>query len=334
MGAVTAIMYGDRDPSIAGMVLDSPFSSLKMLVEELVKDKVTLPNFILNQALSLVKSTVLKKAKFKLEDIEPINYAQRCFIPALFVAAKDDNFVKPHHSKILHDSYPGDKNLVNIDGDHNSVRPRFFKDSAAIFFYNTLQVQFIKEISDNYAGFTYNIKKDDEEQNGEKRESQETVKTVENDKNIHFNNSDFNFISQKILFENVENSSPVPNDDLRVSCENNEIKINHDEGKEIKINFTEDKLNYYDILEDEEELFNKILEMSKQEYESQVGQNSNLGKNKDNKPEILLKEIDVNKVPEDSEKKVNSGSNSNKDLIKIDNKELEGNINNENEINK
>jgi hypothetical protein len=334
MGAVTAIMYGDRDPSIAGMVLDSPFSSLKMLVEELVKDKVTLPNFILNQALSLVKSTVLKKAKFKLEDIEPINYAQRCFIPALFVAAKDDNFVKPHHSKILHDSYPGDKNLVNIDGDHNSVRPRFFKDSAAIFFYNTLQVQFIKEISDNYAGFTYNIKKDEEEQNGEKRESQETVKTVENDKNIHFNNSDFNFISQKILFENVENSSPVPNDDLRVSCENNEIKINHDEGKEIKINFTEDKLNYYDILEDEEELFNKILEMSKQEYESQVGQNSNLCKNKDNKPEILLKEIDVYKVPEDSEKKVNSGSNSNKDLIKIDHKELEGNINNENEINK
>lgn len=25
MGAVTALLYGDRDPSIAGMVLDSPF---------------------------------------------------------------------------------------------------------------------------------------------------------------------------------------------------------------------------------------------------------------------------------------------------------------------
>jgi pimeloyl-ACP methyl ester carboxylesterase len=35
MGAVTALMHGDRDPSIAGMVLDSPFSDLKTLVIEL-----------------------------------------------------------------------------------------------------------------------------------------------------------------------------------------------------------------------------------------------------------------------------------------------------------
>lgn len=338
MGAVTAIMYGDRDPSIAGMVLDSPFSSLKMLVEELVKDKVSLPNFILNQALSLVKSTVVKKAKFKLEDIEPINYAQRCFIPALFVAAKSDNFVKPHHSQILHDSYPGDKNLVNIDGDHNSARPRFFKDSAAIFFYNTLQVQFIKDISDNYAGFTYNIKKDDADQIGEKRESEETVKTVENDKNIHFNNSDFNFISHKILYENAENSGPIPHDDLRVSSENNEIKINKDEGKEIKINFTEDKLNYYDILDDEEELFNKILEMSKHEYETNIGQKPNLEDNLNKKHENAQNETDIdsNKLPQDPQNtcKVSSTSNSKKDLIRIDNKENEQIVNIENEINK
>ena len=153
MGAVTAIMYGDQDPSIAGMVIDSPFSSLKKLVEELVKEKVNLPNFVINQALKLVKSTVQKKANFKLDDIEPIKFAERCFIPALFVAANNDNFVKPHHAKLLHDIYPGDKNLVNIEGDHNSHRPRFFKDSATIFFYNTLQVQYIKEVSDNYAGY-------------------------------------------------------------------------------------------------------------------------------------------------------------------------------------
>jgi dienelactone hydrolase len=31
MGAVTALLHGDRDPSIAGMVLDSPFSDLPNL---------------------------------------------------------------------------------------------------------------------------------------------------------------------------------------------------------------------------------------------------------------------------------------------------------------
>lgn len=37
MGAVTALMHADRDPSIAGLVLDSPFSSLKQLAEDLCK---------------------------------------------------------------------------------------------------------------------------------------------------------------------------------------------------------------------------------------------------------------------------------------------------------
>lgn len=154
MGAVTSLMYVAKDPTIAGMVLDSPFSSLKLLVSELVSDKVSLPEFIVNQALKLVKSTVKKKAKFELDDIEPIKYAESCFIPCLFVHAKGDDFVKPHHSKKLYDVYPGDKNLVNIDGDHNSYRPKFFKDSAGIFFYNTLQVQYLKQISDDYAGFS------------------------------------------------------------------------------------------------------------------------------------------------------------------------------------
>jgi hypothetical protein len=34
----------------------------------------------------------------------------------MFVAAKDDTFEKPHHSKYLYDIYPGDKNIVSIDG--------------------------------------------------------------------------------------------------------------------------------------------------------------------------------------------------------------------------
>ncbi len=209
MGAVTAIMYGDRDPSIAGLILDSPFSSLKLLVEELVKDKVNLPQWVLNQALKLVKSTVLKKAKFKLDEIEPINYAERCFIPALFVAAKDDNFVKPHHAKMLHDVYPGDKNIISVEGDHNTSRPRFFKDSAAIFFYNTLQVQFIKEVSDNYAGL---------------------YKQMKEDKKALLNTN---------KYYNVE-----------------------------PVDYIGDKLENFEI-ENEEDMFNKILEVSRVEYEKE-----------------------------------------------------------------
>ena len=114
MGAVTAIMYGDRDPSIAGMVLDSAFASLKELIEELVKDRVKLPDFILNQATKLVKNTINKKAKFNLDEIEPKKYAVRCFIPALFCHAKDDTFVNVHHSKDLYNVYAGEKNVSYV----------------------------------------------------------------------------------------------------------------------------------------------------------------------------------------------------------------------------
>jgi len=40
----------------------------------------------------------------------------------------------------LHSKYAGDKNLVLVEGDHNSPRPRFLYDSAAIFLNATMNV--------------------------------------------------------------------------------------------------------------------------------------------------------------------------------------------------
>ena len=51
MGAATALMYSTKDLSIAGLVLDSPFSSLKSLINELAKDRVNLPDFVVKQAI-------------------------------------------------------------------------------------------------------------------------------------------------------------------------------------------------------------------------------------------------------------------------------------------
>nr|XP_008384339.2 uncharacterized protein LOC103446950 isoform X3 [Malus domestica] len=112
MGAVTCLLYGAEDPSIAGMVLDSAFSSLYVLMMELVDVyKIRLPKFTV---------------------------APKTFIPALFGHAKDDKFIQTHHSDIIYKSYAGDKNIIHFDGDHNSSRPQFYYDSVSIFFYNVL----------------------------------------------------------------------------------------------------------------------------------------------------------------------------------------------------
>lgn len=141
MGASTALLHGDRDPSIAGMVLDSPFSDLKVLCEELVDVYVNfkIPRWVVGIAMHMVRSSISQHAAFDIFELAPIDHVRNSFIPALFTAAYNDTFIRPHHAKELHEAYSGDKNFVMVEGDHNSARSKFFMDSVAIFFFNTLQ---------------------------------------------------------------------------------------------------------------------------------------------------------------------------------------------------
>jgi len=145
MGAATALLHGHRDPSIAAMVLDSPFASLKQLARELVaKGKqasgYNVPDFVVSVAISWVTSSVQKKAAFDMNKLTPIADVDKCFIPALFVAGRQDDFIAPHHAQDIHDQYAGDKNISLVVGQHNSPRPGWWKDSAAIFLRQYMQI--------------------------------------------------------------------------------------------------------------------------------------------------------------------------------------------------
>lgn len=50
------------------------------------------------------------------------------------------------YSKAICDVYAGDKNLILVDGDHNSNRPVFMYISAAIFLTNALMVFYLIKI--------------------------------------------------------------------------------------------------------------------------------------------------------------------------------------------
>merc|ERR1719399_2164178 len=87
----------------------------------------------------MVRSSISQHAQFDIFDLTPIDHVRNSYIPALFAAAYNDTFIRPHHAKELHEAYAGDKNFVMVEGDHNSARSKFFMDSVAIFFFNTLQ---------------------------------------------------------------------------------------------------------------------------------------------------------------------------------------------------
>lgn len=64
MGAVTALMYSDRDPSIAGLVLDSPFSNLEQLARELAARHSKIPSMFVSAAISMISGTIKKEVQY------------------------------------------------------------------------------------------------------------------------------------------------------------------------------------------------------------------------------------------------------------------------------
>lgn len=144
MGAATALLHADRDPTIAGIVVDSAFTSLEQLVQEIVergrREGYTIPSFAVKIVMKFIRASVQKRADFDLKRLSPIAHASISFVPALFIAATGDEFIAPHHSDQIYAQYAGDKNIVKVKGDHNTVRPQFLLDSAGIFLQTALQV--------------------------------------------------------------------------------------------------------------------------------------------------------------------------------------------------
>mmetsp|Transcript_116990 Transcript_116990/g.239378 ORF Transcript_116990/g.239378 Transcript_116990/m.239378 type:complete len:564 (+) Transcript_116990:196-1887(+) len=144
MGAATSLMFGSRDPSIACMILDSPFADLTQLAEEMVEkgrdQGIVVPTIVVSVALRMITGSVKKQANVNIKSISPIAHADKCFIPAFFVAGEHDDFIKKHHAEAIYEKYAGDKNIIIVEGDHNSPRPKFMFDSASIFLQTCLQI--------------------------------------------------------------------------------------------------------------------------------------------------------------------------------------------------
>jgi dienelactone hydrolase len=144
MGAATSLFYGQKDPSVAALVLDSPFSKLTDLVHELVnvfgreRGLPPAPRQLVRGAVALMRYSIKRKAGFDISQLDVLAAASGSFVPALFGHATGDTFILPSHSAALYAAYPGDKNMITFDGTHNSARPAFFYDSVSIFFLNTL----------------------------------------------------------------------------------------------------------------------------------------------------------------------------------------------------
>jgi hypothetical protein len=110
------------------------------MVDKARDQGINVPGFVSGVAIRVLRGSVRRQADFDIKDVNPITHVPHCFIPALFIAAENDDFITKSHSLSLHDAYAGDSNMIVVDGDHNSSRPRFMFDSVSIFLQACLQI--------------------------------------------------------------------------------------------------------------------------------------------------------------------------------------------------
>jgi len=142
MGAVTALLHADRDHSIAGMVLDSPFCNLRQLAGELAQSEylsMKVPSWLLSGALALGRMRIKLLCNFDIDELSPIEHVGNSFIPALFLHGVEDDFIPPHHSQKLYEAYTGDKEMEMVVGDHNTHRDMHVIRKSVFFLVQALR---------------------------------------------------------------------------------------------------------------------------------------------------------------------------------------------------
>ena len=238
MGAVTALLYASRkNNNLSAMLLDSSFYSLKILIKELIDKNITIPKFVENSMIDILRNTIIEKAKFDIMDIEPYLFAKKCNIPAYFCHGKEDTLINVHHCTDLYNIYPGEKKIYLVKGDHNTPRDREFKSEGALFFYHNLNLNDLRNNTININLFrSHNIK------NYSLNINNNSLNILNNiNKSYKFktkldldnNNDDNNF--QDILNEKKENEKTIHNYTYFPKCSSNDLDKINDENKKIAL---------------------------------------------------------------------------------------------------
>ncbi|EOD28971.1 hypothetical protein EMIHUDRAFT_456875 [Emiliania huxleyi CCMP1516] len=111
MGATSALLHAARDGSLAGLICDSPFSSVEAVSLETWRRerRAILPSPLLRLAklaLAAVAHFVHKRTGFDMYKCRPA-----CTAPLLIATATADTVVRPHHSEAIYAAYAAHRGL-------------------------------------------------------------------------------------------------------------------------------------------------------------------------------------------------------------------------------
>lgn len=133
MGAGSSIIFSavpENQQFVSCLVLDSPFTTLKKLAEDIVKSRRYVPSFLIRCGLCCVRSDLKKQTGVDIGGIKNYKAVEEIDVPALYISAKEDQVVLPKRVATLFEHHKSkQKQFLSIEGDHACEREE--KDMAA-----------------------------------------------------------------------------------------------------------------------------------------------------------------------------------------------------------
>lgn len=124
MGAVTTIFYSQKHSNlISAVVLDSPFSDMSAVIQDVAYEQMGLPNFLVNMSMGFFSNIIKKKVHYDVITLKPVDACRECTVPVVFIMAKKDKMVAPKRIKQMYELWGcKEKAIVESEGEHASER--------------------------------------------------------------------------------------------------------------------------------------------------------------------------------------------------------------------
>lgn len=135
MGAAAALFLAADDARVRALVLDSPFTDLKSLVDRLLASK-HIPPALVRPLLFAVAGW---RAHYDPEAVRPIDAIRKVKAPILLFQGDKDTLVPYDDAIAFSQAAAGPFSLVTLPGlDHNSPRPNSYGNQMVSFLSHTL----------------------------------------------------------------------------------------------------------------------------------------------------------------------------------------------------
>lgn len=93
------------------------------MVQDIAYEQLSIPAMLSTMYLNLISQQIKNKVHFDILHIKPIEFAQNCTVPCVFIIGKQDKLVLPKRVTQIFEAYKGkQKQILNSSGQHSSER--------------------------------------------------------------------------------------------------------------------------------------------------------------------------------------------------------------------